>query len=71
MRFVTYHHMGKTYLGALLDGLLIDLQQAHELYADYAGLTQEQRVIKKRLFSSMRSLLAGGQDSLELARKIQ
>ncbi len=69
MRFVTYHHMGKTRLGVLFDGLLIDLQKAHELYADYARLTQEQRVIEKRLFSSMRSLLAGGQDSLELARK--
>ncbi len=69
MRFVTYQHMGKTHLGVLLDGLLIDLQKAHELYADYARLSQKQWVLEKRLFSSMRALLLGGQAPLELARK--
>ena len=65
MKFVTFAHEGRELLGALVDGVIIDLQAAHTM----------QRYTQKDgddlLPNEMNAFLRGGDEAMAVARKVE
>ena len=69
MQLVTYQYAEDVRLGALSEGLLVDLQCAQQAWVEEVREAGEDRVGNVQIPDNMMALLDGGQDILEQAQK--